>query len=331
MSEIIKSYKGFNKDMTCTPNGVTFQYAEGGEYETERAEVCECGFHACEMPLDTFKYYQPSKSEYHEVEQSGDISKNFGDSKIASTKIKIGAKIGIKGLVKAQIDFVFDKVKRNNSDNATSGEESSAATSGDWSSAATSGDGSSAATSGDGSSAATSGYRSSAATSGNGSSAATSGEESSAATSGYRSSAATSGDGSSAATSGYRSSAATSGDWSSAATSGDGSSAATSGDWSSAATSGYRSSAATSGNGSSAATSGEESSAATSNKNAIALACGKNAKAKGVIGSYIVLTEWNEKADTLISAKMVQIDGEIYKADTWYKIKNGEIVEVEEI
>lgn len=232
MSEIIKSYKGFNKDMTCTPNGVTFQYAEGGEYETERAEVCECGFHACEMPLDTFKYYQPSKSEYHEVEQSGDISKNFGDSKIASTKIKIGAKIGIKGLVKAQIDFVFDKVKRNNSDNATSGEESSAATSGDWSSAATSG---------------------------------------------------------------------------------------------------YRSSAATSGNGSSAATSGEESSAATSNKNAIALACGKNAKAKGVIGSYIVLTEWNEKADTLISAKMVQIDGEIYKADTWYKIKNGEIVEVEEI
>ena len=236
--------------MTCTPNGVTFQYAEGGEYETERAEVCECGFHACEMPLDTFKYYQPSKSEYHEVEQSGDISKNFGDSKIASTKIKIGAKIGIKGLVKAQIDFVFDKVKRNNSDNATSGEESSAATSGDWSSAATSGDGSSAATSGDGSS---------------------------------------------------------------------------------AATSGYRSSAATSGNGSSAATSGEESSAATSNKNAIALACGKNAKAKGVIGSYIVLTEWNEKADTLISAKMVQIDGEIYKADTWYKIKNGEIVEVEEI
>ena len=267
MSEIIKSYKGFNKDMTCTSNGVTFQYAEGEEYETERAEVCDCGFHACEIPLDTFKYYQPSKSEYHEVEQSGDISKNFGDSKIASTKIKIGAKIGIKGLVKAQIDFVFDKVKRNNSDNATSGEESSAATSGDWSSAATSG---------------------------NRSSAATSGEESSAATSG---------NGSSAATSGNRSSAATSGDWSSAATSG---------------------------NGSSAATSGEESSAATSNKNAIALACGKNAKAKGVIGSYIVLTEWNEKADTLISAKMVQIDGEIYKADTWYKIKNGEIVEVEE-
>ena len=330
MSEIIKSYKGFNKDMTCTSNGVTFQYAEGEEYETERAEVCDCGFHACEIPLDTFKYYQPSKSEYHEVEQSGDISKNFGDSKIASTKIKIGAKIGIKGLVKAQIDFVFDKVKRNNSDNATSGEESSAATSGDWSSAATSGNRSSAATSGEESSAATSGNGSSAATSGNRSSAATSGEESSAATSGNGSSAATSGNGSSAATSGDWSSAATSGDWSSAATSGYRSSAATSGDWSSAATSGYRSSAATSGNGSSAATSGEESSAATSNKNAIALACGKNAKAKGVIGSYIVLTEWNEKADTLISAKMVQIDGEIYKADTWYKIKNGEIVEVEE-
>lgn len=79
----------------------------------------------------------------------------------------------------------------------------------------------------------------------------------------------------------------------------------------------------------SAATSGEESSAATSNKNGIALACGKNAKAKGVMGSYIVLTEWNENADELICAKMVRIDGETYKTDTWYKIEDGEIVETE--
>ena len=343
MGETIKSYKGFNKDMTCRG----FQYEEGKEYETDRAEACKCGFHACEMPLDTFKYYKPSESIYHEVEQSGEFSKDSDNSKVASTKIKIGAKIGIKGLVKAQIDFIFNRVKwKDDSDNATSGyrssaatsgngssaatsgEESSAATSGYWSSAATSGEESSAATSGYWSSAATSGDWSSAATSGDWSSAATSGEESSAATSGYRSSAATSGEESSAATSGDWSSAATSGYRSSAATSGNGSSAATSGDWSSAATSGYRSSAATSGNGSSAATSGEESSAATSNKNAIAVACGKNAKAKGVIGSYIVLTEWNDEADTLISAQMVRIDGENYKDDTFYMMRNGEIIEV---
>ena len=141
----------------------------------------------------------------------------------------------------------------------------------------------------------------------------------SAATSGYKSSAATSGNGSNAATSG---------DWSSAATSGYRSSAATSGYKSSAATSGNESSAATSGNGSSAATSGEESSAATSNKNAIAVACGKNSIAKGVVGSYIVLTEWNEDATELLTAKMARVDGKKIKANTWYKLVNGEFIEV---
>ena len=102
----------------------------------------------------------------------------------------------------------------------------------------------------------------------------------------------------------------------------------TSGNWSSAATSGYGSSAATSGNGSSAATSGEESSAATSNPNGIALACGKNSKAKGVIGSYIILTEWDEDSTTLLTARMERVDGDKVKADTWYKLVNGEFVEV---
>lgn len=67
----IKSYKGFNKDMTCKG----FQYEEGKEYETERAECCETGFHACEYPLDCFSHYAPNGSVYHEVEQDGDIDR----------------------------------------------------------------------------------------------------------------------------------------------------------------------------------------------------------------------------------------------------------------
>ena len=101
----MKAYKGFNKDMTCSPDGVPFQYEEGKEYETDKAECCNSGFHACEMPLDVFKYYQPSKSVYHEVEQSGETSKD-GD-KTSSTKIKIGARLSIKAMVKAQIELVF--------------------------------------------------------------------------------------------------------------------------------------------------------------------------------------------------------------------------------
>ena len=107
MSEDIKSYKGFNKDMTCRG----FQYEEGKEYEESNALVCENGFHACEYPLDCLRYYSPSESVYHEVEQSGKLSKESDDTKVASTKIKIGAKLSIAGLVEAAIEYTKERVK----------------------------------------------------------------------------------------------------------------------------------------------------------------------------------------------------------------------------
>jgi len=60
------------------------------------------------------------------------------------------------------------------------------------------------------------------------------------------------------------------------------------------------------------------------------VACGKNAKAKGTIGSYIVLTEWNDTQTELLNARMGKIDGATLKPDTWYKLKNGEFVEEQE-
>ena len=164
----------------------------------------------------------------------------------------------------------------------------------------------------------TSGYSSSAATSGDYSSAATSGDRSSAATSGYYSS---------AATSGYYSIAATSGDFSSAATSGDSSSAATSGDSSSAATSGNRSSAATSGNYSTATATGGYCSAQVEGKNSLAIANGAHSKARGVLGCYLVLTEYAD-GGKLLWAKIAKVDGTAIKENVWYTLKNGEFEEV---
>lgn len=63
-------------------------------------------------------------------------------------------------------------------------------------------------------------------------------------------------------------------------------------------------------------------------KQCIAVGWGRENKAKGSVGSYIVLAEWGEEA--IINAKMVMIDGKNIKADTWYMLKNGEFVEVVE-
>ena len=119
----MKAYKGFNKDMTCRG----FQYKEGETYETDKAKVCKSGFHACENPLDCLQYYGPGKSVYHEVELDGEIDRRHdGDTKVATTKIKIGAELSIPALCKATFEYVRSKC--TNEHNAEAGK---AATAGD--------------------------------------------------------------------------------------------------------------------------------------------------------------------------------------------------------
>ena len=370
MGEVIKSYKGFNRDMTCNPEGTSFQYEEGREYEEDNAEACECGFHACEMPLDVFLYYPPSTSVYHEVEQSGKISRKEDDSKVASTKIKIGARLDIAGLVKAQIEYVKKRTNNEHTDpeHATAG-NCGAATAGDcgaatagYCGAATAGDCGAAtagyrgaatagyrgaATAGD-CGAATAGYCGAAtagdcgaatagdcgaATAGN-RGAATAGNRG-AATAGYRGAATAGNRG--AATAGYCG-AATAGDcgaatagYCGAATAGDFGSttagyrgAATAGDCG-AATAGYRG-AATAGDFG-AATSRGKSEVGT---NGLAVARGNNVKVKGGIGSILVIAEENTSNYDIADWKAVIVDGKNVKADTWYRLKDGELCEVAE-
>ena len=216
MGEVIKAYKGFNKDMACRD----FQYEEGKEYEEERAEACNCGFHACEHPLDCLRYYDPAHSVYHEVEQSGEISKRSDDTKVASTKIKIGARVSIAGLVQAAIEYTKERVKPE----AEANED-------------------------------------------------------------------------------------------------------------------YGASSATGNCGASSAT-GYKGKSAAENPNSVAVAWGPEAMAKGVKGSTLVLAEWEridndawywkEEAWEFVGSLMVRVDGEKVKENTWYTLKNGELVEVKD-
>ena len=213
--EVIKAYKGFNKDMTCRD----FQYEEGKEYETDKAEACECGFHASEYPLDVFSYYPPGTSVYHEVEQSGEMDKSESVM-VASTRIKIGARIDIAGIVKAAISYIKERITNEN--NAEPGK---AATAGSYG----------------------------------------------------------------AATAGY----------SGAATAGD----------RGAATSRGRSA---------------------SGENGLSVARGKDVKVKGGIGAVLVIAEETEYRYDIKDWLAVVVDGVNVKADTWYELKNGELVECKE-
>ena len=150
--EFEKTVKGFDHQLKCRD----FQYEIGKEFTHDGPILmCSSGFHAISpgaSPLNVFRFYPPSingkKSRYCEVEVGG--NRLHDDEKVAGSIIKVGAEIGIPGLIKAH--FAWVKAHITNENNA---EEGKAATAGDsgaatagYRGAATAGD-SGAATAGD--------------------------------------------------------------------------------------------------------------------------------------------------------------------------------------
>ena len=130
----MKCYKGFDKDLKCRD----FQYEIGKEYEEERAEICDTGFHACENPLDVFGYYAPADSRYCEVDLDANDQKS-GDSKRVGKKISIKAEIGIAGIIKAGLEYIKDQVNWDDDKKSNTGDCSAATNTGNWSAATNTG------------------------------------------------------------------------------------------------------------------------------------------------------------------------------------------------
>ena len=203
----MKAYKGFDKDLKCRG----FQYEVGKEYEEGSAELCKKGFHACENPLDAFRYYGPADSRYCEVDVDDNGERNDADSKVCGKHIKIGAEIGLKGVINAGVRFVFDKCESATEENA-SGESGNAAASGE---------------------------------------------------------------------------------------------------------------------SGTAAVTGRYGKASAIGKQCVAVAWGQDSLARGSVGNWLVVSERDDDGN-IIDAKIVRVDGEAVKENTWYKLQNGEIVEVDE-
>ena len=311
----MKAYKGFNEDMTCRG----FQFEEGKTYEHEgEVKLCESGFHACEDPLDVFEYYDPANSEFHEVELDGVSDERREDTKVAAKKITIGARLGIDKIIKACVEFRFSKIEK---ELKNSGDYGAASNSGDYGAASNSG------------------YKGAASNSGDNGAASNSGDNGAASNSGYKGAASNSGDNGAASNSGDYGAASNSGDYGAASNSGDNGAASNSGykgaasnsgDYGAASNSGYKGAASNSGDYGAASNSGDNGAAETSGEHSIAMSVGYNSKARGALGTWIVLAErdeWDGAGYPIKDVKAFKVDGEQVKADTWYKLVNGVLIE----
>jgi len=269
----MKAYKGFNKDMTCRG----FQYEIGKTYETDEADLCNSGFHACENPLDCFKYYSPAKSKYFEVEIEDNGQRHTDDSKVVGKKIKIGAELSVAQICKIHFDYVKKRCIPTRSTVAGDRESASA---GEYGSASAGYGGSASAGEYGGASAGKCGS-------------ASAGEYGSASAGEYGS--ASAGDGGNASAGEYGSASAGYGGSASAGWYG---------------VSASRGSADVGGNG-------------------VAVVRGYDVKAKGGIGSVLVVAIENENDNNIKEWKAAVVDGVTVKADTYYTLKNGVFAEAQ--
>ena len=106
MSEkVIKSYKGFDKNMKCRD----FQYEVGKEYNIDgEIKCCNRGFHACKSPLEVWDYYDMLNSRFAEVEQSGKIDEKEKSTKVCSSHIKIKAELKLADIINIGVEWLKD-------------------------------------------------------------------------------------------------------------------------------------------------------------------------------------------------------------------------------
>ena len=274
----MKLYKGFDKNLRCKG----FQYEIGKTYETDKAELCKKGFHACENPLDVFYYYSPSDSRYCEVELDDITAERGDDTKRVGRRIKIGAEIGVEGIVDAAIKIALNASTCQSSETTNTGDGLVATNMGDYSMAINIGYCSVATNRG---------YRSVATNTSDGSVAMNMGDYSMATNTGYHSVATNMGDYSAATNTGPRSMAMNAGDYSAVINTGDYSAAMNAG------------------------------------TEGVAIALGKDGKAKGAMGCWLVVAEW--QGGHRINVVSAMVDGKIIKTDTFYTVKGGKLVEWE--
>ena len=315
MGETIKGYKEFNKDMTCRGK----QYKENTTYEEDGTEICEAGMmHFCENPYDVLDYYplvneDGDISDFAEVEAVGEVKKD--GNKSVTNKLHIGAKLGLKGFVKACVDFTIEKTRIENAEECTDYDN-----------------GKNSAQIG------SSGYYAKIGSSGYYAQIGSSGDYAQIGSSGYSAQIGSSGYYAKIGSSGYYAQIGSSGDYAKIGSSGDSAKIGSSGYYAQIGSSGDYAQIGSSGYSAQIGSSGYYAKITSIGKNSVVMAAGYNSIARAKIGSWITLAEWvktgekNENGFYIWIPKCVKteyVDGERIKENTFYKLVDGEFKECE--
>lgn len=129
----MKGYKAFKKGLVCKGK----QYAENTVFEEPEAIVCEKGMHYCHEPLAVLDYYNlvDSNGDLPEFAEVDPLEEELTDdgTKFCTRKLKIGGKISLAGLIKAQIEYVKEIADSRQGDRATlAGGDEATLAGGDW-------------------------------------------------------------------------------------------------------------------------------------------------------------------------------------------------------
>ena len=299
------AYKAFNPDFTCKGK----HYKENTTYKENGNEICEAGvMHYCENPFDVLDYYplvneNGEISEFAEVEPLGKVFKR--ENKSATNKLHIKAKLGLKGFIKACIDFTLEKTKIEEIEDDIENDNNSAkiGSSGDYAQIGSSGDSAQIGSSGNYAQIGSSGDSARIGSSGDSARIGSSGNSAQIGSSGYYAQIGSSGNSAQIGSSGY---------YAKIGSSGDSAQIGSSGDYARITSKG---------------------------KHSVVMAAGYQSQAKAKKGSWITLAEWvstgdkDEKGFCIWIPKCVKteyVDGERIKEDTFYKLVDGEFKEVEE-
>ena len=288
----MRAYKGFDLNFKCRE----FQFAVGGEYKHGGPVVpCDSGFHACTRAIDVWNYYQPAESRYAEVELSGTVVPHSDDSKHAASNIKIIRELSNKEFLALVLAEMFAETQVDAPDAQSvcpvcNPGNAKNASSGHYATNASSGDSATNASSGHSATNASSGH------------------SAKNASSGHSATNASSGDSATNASSGHYAKNASSGHSATNASSGDSATNASSGDYAKNASS------------------GDSAKNAATGENSVIAAAGANSQAKGAIGTWISLAEYEDINCVGFATGCIGQDG--LEPDVWYKAQGGRLVAV---